>query len=189
MKEAIGQVFSLEFIIIFLLVVNGYLAFNVNYTKAFRVKNEIRSIIQKNEGLTKAAMDDIGDYMASVNYTQSTEFNSWCEREGLYVCKASYGSFCMDVTTSPKYGTDASGNNIGAYYTIYTFVDINIPVLNRFLPSLGGIFSVTGETSLIYTGSTAFTDGDSTSSGFSCTAPPAANTDTIATMAPPPEAG
>ena len=38
MKEATGGIFSLEFIIVFLLILNGYMAFNVNYTKAFRVK-------------------------------------------------------------------------------------------------------------------------------------------------------
>ena len=63
-----GGVFSLEFIIVFLLILNGYMAFNVNYTKAFRVKNEIRSIIQKNEGLTDSAMEQIEEYMDEVKY-------------------------------------------------------------------------------------------------------------------------
>jgi len=175
LKEAIGQVFSLEFIIIFLLLLNGYLAFNVNYTKAFRVKNEIRSIIQKNEGLTETAMEKIGEYMDSVSYTQNVGFDNWCLSNGLSVCDTEHGKFCMKVATDPKYGTRKVGNkeqNIGAYYTVYTFVDINIPVLNNFLPNLGGLFAVSGETSLIYTAETAFTEGDSTSLGFTCTAPP-----------------
>lgn len=150
MKEAIGQVFSLEFIIVFILVLNGYLAFNVNYTKAFRVKNEIRSIIQKNEGLTSDAMDDISEYMTKVNYTQNNGYNDWCLSKGYYVCKTDKGSFCMEVATSDKYGT-RNGKNIAAYYTVYTFVDINIPIIDKLLPFAGGLFSVTGETSLIYT--------------------------------------
>ena len=153
MKEAIGGVFSLEFIIVFLLILNGYLAFNVNYTKAFRVKNEIRSIIQKNEGLTDDAMKDISDYMTKVNYTQNSGYDDWCIQKGLYVCKTDKGSFCMEMATSDKYGT-RDGKNIAAYYTIYTFVDIHIPILERFLPAAGGLFSVTGETSLIYTKAT-----------------------------------
>lgn len=154
MKEAIGGVFSLEFIIIFLLVLNGYLAFNVNYTKAFRVKNEIRSIIQKNEGLTDDALKDIEEYMNKVNYVQSDQYNNWCLDRGLYVCQTGKGSFCVSESTSPKYGVNDKGENIGAYYTVYTFVEINIPILDKFLSQLGGIFSVTGETSLIYTGDT-----------------------------------
>lgn len=159
MKEAIGQVFSLEFIIVFLLLVNGYLAFNVNYTKAFRVKNEIRSIIQKNEGLTKSAVSDISTYMTKVNYYQGEDYNNWCTEKGLNVCKIGNSAFCYEVSTSDKYGTDKAGNNIAAYYTVYTFVDINIPVLNKFIPQLGGLFSVTGETALIYTKETPY-EGD-----------------------------
>jgi len=156
MKEAMGQVFSLEFIIVFLLIINGYLAFNVNYTKAFRVKNEIRSIIQKNEGLTESAVNDIGAYMGKVNYYQGEEYNKWCTEQGHNVCKTGNGAFCYDVATSPKYGTDKDGNEIAAYYTVYSFVDINIPVLNRFIPQTAGLFAVTGETSLIYTKETPY---------------------------------
>jgi len=161
MKEATGGIFSLEFIIVFLLILNGYMAFNVNYTKAFRVKNEIRSIIQKNEGLTDSAMEQIEEYMDKVNYTQSKGFNDYCQNRGMYTCTINGRSFCMDVTTSDKYGTreTASGTeNIAAYYTITTFVDINIPVINKFFDRLGGLFAVSGETSLIYTKETAFTD-------------------------------
>ena len=159
MKEAIGQVFSLEFIVFFLLLLMGFLAFSVNYTKAFRVKNEIRSIIQKNEGLTEAAVGDIESYMGTVSYTQADEFNDWCETNGLKVCRTGEGAFCYAVETSDKYGTrlNTTNNkteNIAAYYTIYTFVNINIPVLNKLLPFTAGIFAVTGETSLIYTGET-----------------------------------
>lgn len=156
MKEAIGQTFSLEFIIVFLLLLNGYLAFNVNYTKAFRVKNEIRSIIQKNEGLTESAVSDIETYMQKVNYYQGEGYNDWCTNNGHNVCKTDTGAFCYDVATSPKYGTDKDGNEIAAYYTIYSFVDINIPVLNRFIPQTAGLFAVTGETSLIYTNETPY---------------------------------
>ena len=159
MKEAMGGIFSLEFIIVFLLILNGYMAFNVNYTKAFRVKNEIRSIIQKNEGLTDSAMEQIEEYMDDVNYTQSNELNKYCQNNGLYTCTVNGRSFCMEVTTSDKYGT-RNGENIAAYYKVVTFVDINIPVINRFFDQIGGIFAVTGETSLIYTKETAFTGNE-----------------------------
>ena len=59
MKEAFGGIFTLQFIVVFMIIVNCFLAFSVNYTKAFRAKNEIRSIIEKNEGLTCSAMKQI----------------------------------------------------------------------------------------------------------------------------------
>ena len=41
MRDAIGGVVNITIIVTFLVIVSGYLAFNVNYTKAFRVKNKI----------------------------------------------------------------------------------------------------------------------------------------------------
>ena len=63
MRDAISGALTLQIILIFMIIINCYLAFSVNYTKAFRVKNEILSIIEKNEGLTCSAMDQINDFM------------------------------------------------------------------------------------------------------------------------------
>ena len=41
MRDAFGGLMNMVIIIVFLVLVSGYLAFNVNYTKAFRVKNKI----------------------------------------------------------------------------------------------------------------------------------------------------
>lgn len=59
MRDAISGAMTLQIIVIFMIIINCYLAFSVNYTKAFRVKNEIRSIIEKNEGLTCSALSHL----------------------------------------------------------------------------------------------------------------------------------
>ena len=41
MRDAIGGSVNLVIIVVFMLLVSGYLAFNINYTKAFKVKNKI----------------------------------------------------------------------------------------------------------------------------------------------------
>ena len=41
MRDALGGIVNITIIVVFLVIVSGYLAFNVNYTKAFRVKNKI----------------------------------------------------------------------------------------------------------------------------------------------------
>ena len=50
MRDAIGGVFSLQIILVFVILINGYLAYSVNYTRAFRVKNEIINIVEESEG-------------------------------------------------------------------------------------------------------------------------------------------
>ena len=50
MRDAFGGIANMVVIIVFLVIVSGYLAFNVNYTKAFRVKNKIISTFEQYEG-------------------------------------------------------------------------------------------------------------------------------------------
>ena len=61
------------------------------------------------------------------------------------------GSFCYKYNPVNISG-DASGTTTykGAYYTVATFVDIHIPLVEKMLPITGGLFLVKGETALIY---------------------------------------
>lgn len=162
MKEAIGGVMSLQIIMIVLIVMNCYLAFSVNYTKAFRTKNEIRSIIEKNEGFTCSAADQINEYMLETNYNISDGYLSWCESNGYEVARLGNGSFCyknnkVDITGT----TDQNTTYKGSYYTVVTFVNLDLPLINKVLPFAGNIFAVKGETALIYSSgnNSEFSDG------------------------------
>ena len=53
MRDAIGGVFSLQIILIFVILINGYMAYSVNYTRAFRVKNGIINIVEEREGFSQ----------------------------------------------------------------------------------------------------------------------------------------
>ena len=151
MRDAIGGVMSLQIIVIFLILVNCYLAFSVNYTKAFRVKNEIRSIIEKNEGLTCSAMEQINDLMFKASYSINEGYTTWCQKNGYNVATTEAGSFCYKYQKVDVTGTSNQNNTYkGAYYTIATFVDMDVPLMNKILPFAGGAFIIKGETSLIY---------------------------------------
>lgn len=152
MKDAISGAMTLQIIVIFMLIINCYLAFSVNYTKAFRVKNEIRSIIEKNEGLTCSAIDQINELMINVNYgVQKGERN--CP-EGYETAELTNGLFCYKYQKVDISGTsDENSKYKGAYYTVLTFVDVDIPIFNRIFPEialLNDTFTSKGETALIY---------------------------------------
>ncbi len=151
MRDAISGAMTLQIIVIFMIIINCYLAFSVNYTKAFRVKNEIRSIIEKNEGLTCSALTQINDLMLKTNYGMNSEFEEWCESNDYTVADAGAGKFCykyqkVDVTGN----SNESSTYKGAYYTVATFVNVDIPLVNNLLPFAGNLFLVKGETALIY---------------------------------------
>lgn len=148
MRDAIGGTFSLQIILFFLVVINAYLAFSVNYTKAFRIKNNIIAIIEQQEGYTtSSALGDtdsaqtrIFALMKRANYT--IDRNSLRCNEGytqIYDTMQNTG-FCLQLHKN----ADGSG-----YYSVITQVNIDIPIVNNILP-LSGIFSIKGETKSIY---------------------------------------
>ena len=154
MKDAIGGLFSIQAIVIFVIIVNCFLAFSVNYTKAFRAKNEVRSIIEKNEGFTCQAKNQISEVLNNSRYRISDGNRSWCERNGYYIGYDSSNTtplFCYKVEkVDLSGGSDAETLYKGAYYTIVTFVNIDIPLFSKIFPGMSNIFSVKGETALIY---------------------------------------
>ncbi len=68
MKEAVGSYFLTGIVITFIVLFTGYLCLSINMNKAYKVKNEVINIIQKNNGLNDDAMNDILDYMNRVGY-------------------------------------------------------------------------------------------------------------------------
>ena len=149
MRDAIGQVFAVQIILAFVLLINGYMAYSVNYTRAFRVKNQIVNIIEQYEGpyndeaiarinaiidqMTyevppRLTQDFLDDY---ANVDEKSCQNGWC-----YIAH--------DVSID-----EADGERTGKYYSVVTFVNINIPVINNIV-GLGDFLRVVGETRTIY---------------------------------------
>ena len=74
MRDAIGGVFSLQIILIFVILINGYMAYSVNYTRAFRVKNGIINIVEEREGFSQNSKTTelIHNYVTSAGYGLSS---------------------------------------------------------------------------------------------------------------------
>ena len=49
MRDGFGGILNIVFIVIFLLIVEGVLGLVVNYTKAFKMKNNVISMIEQYE--------------------------------------------------------------------------------------------------------------------------------------------
>ena len=152
MRDAFGGVFTLQLVVIFMIIVNCFLAFSVNYTKAFRAKNEVRSIIEKYEGLTCCAMKQIETVLAKDKYQLPKNYS--CPKGyTLAIDSGSTARFCVKVQkVDVDGGTDIHNKYKGAYYSVVTYVNINIPIFDRIFAStdLQQAFAVKGETALIY---------------------------------------
>ena len=72
MRQAIGSTWIMQLVIIFMLIFVAFLALTINYTKAFKMKNELITFIEKNEGVSEredGTLDLINNYLSYNNYT------------------------------------------------------------------------------------------------------------------------
>lgn len=152
MRDAFGGVTSLVIIVVFLVLVSGYLAFNVSYTKAFRVKNRIISLYEQYEGeqcYTNGSSDcnkKIQEYMNQLGYNPGTIS---CPA-GANVKK--YNGYCVEKFEIEKIDdTSLDDMKKRAYYKIVTQIQIDIPIINKILPGLR-IFQISGDTKPIVIG-------------------------------------
>ena len=140
MREAIGGTWLFGIVIVFIVLFSGYLAISINYTKAFKVKNEIISIIEEcgnlagdenTSGTTQykinEALENIGYYVYSTCSVES---------EGHISSSKGY-KYCVTKRTS-------EGNLNKSYYKVTVFFRLDLPIFGDLF-----VFPVSGETKAI----------------------------------------
>ena len=53
MRESVGSTWLFGIVLAFTLIFSGFLVLALSYSKAYKLKNEVTSMIEKYEGLTK----------------------------------------------------------------------------------------------------------------------------------------
>jgi len=168
MRDAIGGTVNIFLIAVFMVVISGYMAFNISYVKAFKVKNKIIDLIEQYEGncdpkeTTNPCTKKINEYMVEIGYSTGIKGDALCGKQ-----KDKYGNivsienchcneddgYCITKKTVKSAG---SGSNISAaddsaeraYYTVATQVNIDLPIIRNVLPNLKA-FTVTGDSKVI----------------------------------------
>lgn len=160
MRESIGATWIFAICLTFIILFTAYLAISVNYAKAFRIKSNIVSKIEENEGYNDNLGKNIETYLTSEGYSaygtceetlegediEGTKFTSEWKLAGCLSPNAPAGScnaciYRMEVDSN-------IGDDIGAkraYYRVTTFFKFDLPVVN-FLTT----FKVSGESKFVY---------------------------------------
>lgn len=142
MSDALGGVVNVGMVVFFIIIISLYMAYNVNYEKAFNVKNEIVSRYEEYGGICNAKCNEkIEDFEAKIGYTKlklnETSKDEHCTNTYGY-CVTGYpakaNSFSKSIKTKKKY----------CYFNIRTQILIDIPIINNFLDL--PLFRVTGQT-------------------------------------------
>ena len=138
MRESIGGTWLLGFVVLFIVLFSAYLAVSINYTKAFKVKNQIINIIEENEGFTTSVGDVTSktpEQLKSSSKTEDKIDESACPDGNLYE-----GGYCVKKISTTH----------GAYYKVTSFIKIELPLLWQSF-----LIPINGETKVLY-----FTEDD-----------------------------
>ena len=142
MRDAMGGTVVLVIIVVFIVIALGYMAFNVNYTKAFRMRNKIVSVYNAYDGeCLSDCQTEIQKYASSIGYSigngalNCPDSSYSVDGNKLYCYKA------VDIT----HKTNEDSYDIeGVYYKIVTKIDVKVPIINNALNLR--VLYITGDT-------------------------------------------
>ena len=146
MRTSIGNTWILQLVIIFMLIFVSFLALSLNYTKAYKLKNELVTMIEKYEGLSSKNKKNDGSISLINNYLR---FNGYGV---MHTCEQTeFGSKNLDDDTLEpveegeryyycvaKIDTSNERLNNRSRYRIKIFFNFNLPVI-------GDLFTFTVE--------------------------------------------
>ena len=159
MKNAISNVWLLGLVIVFIYVFSGYLAITISYSTAFKMKNEVISIIERHNGMNQgqnvvtqsrtgsgqvtqaSAMETINLYLYGMAY----KIKGYCPKDGhdWYGASTLVDNYAPSVNYEKAnsgrkyyYCFSKSPSDYGSkrpldtyYYDILIFYKIDLPVL------------------------------------------------------------
>lgn len=141
MRDAAGGAMNLYIIVVFIVFALGYMAFNVNYTKAFRMKDKVISIYEKYKGQCSSECEaEIIQYAKKIGYEPEP---------GSLRCGSGTDQNYYCITAKEAGGSTGGikDRNLRCYYHITTRVNVNIPIIENLLHLK--VLDVTGDTKTI----------------------------------------
>ena len=155
MRQTIGSMWIFQLVIFFILIFAAYLALTINYSKAFRVKNEVLSIIEEGQGLTDSSINLINDYLQTSAYNEAgrcimssagqtygaTSLSGGVQSLSLIDQSNASDKFYYCVTIVTNYHSYFTTRS---YYKVKLFFRFDLPIIGQI-----ATFDVDGQTSEI----------------------------------------
>ena len=159
MRDAFGGLVNIAIIVVFMTIVSGYLAFNVSYTKAFKVKNKIISVYEEYDGCEGTAFKskcdkEIETYINAMGYNAPTpgnfaktlnneDYNASTTRAHATECNNNYG-YCVIEFRDALEPNDKINKQYRSFRVV-TVVYLDIPIINNIMSGMN-MFQITGDT-------------------------------------------
>lgn len=171
MKEAIGGSWLFVLVITLITLFTTFVSVTTNYTRTYKVKDQLISIIEIHNGVDQDTLEEISRYLSSIGYgatgkCPNDDGNGWVPftsnntlgaagwGDDANYCIYKHVVACRAVQTDQYAGKDIHSSTIKgqgmntfprAYYGVATFFRIDWPILRYFIN-----LKVTGETSILY---------------------------------------
>ena len=154
MRESVGSTWIFALAISFTLIFSGFLVLVLSYSKAYKLKNEMTSIIEKYEGITtndklnnKGSLSIINQYLYNSGYNAVGH----CD-VGSYGVDDLLSDTIVQITDANKnqdyyycLKTNTSKSSCTTLFTITVFYDFNLPFFGQLKK-----YSISGQTNEIY---------------------------------------
>ncbi len=139
MREGIGETFTYNMIILFIIIVFGILSATISYYKAYKVNNRILDSIEKYEGYNDASRKDIQNKLKIIGYTQNNA-DKCPERKNMELEKQdNIYLYCVyyhvdDRGTIDKSNRESNKDSEPIYYnySVASYIYIDLPIVGRF---------------------------------------------------------
>lgn len=152
MREAIGNVFVFNFIIVFVIIFIGLFATSSSYSKASKVKNTILDIVEEHadeltnvDQIPEDITTEIETMLSKVGYRLNKNKKNKCPDvlNGVLMNDFSNYHYCIYKHNKADDNTSDNGNlpRRGNYYTVITYMYFDIPLIGDNLE-----FPVKGQT-------------------------------------------
>lgn len=121
MKQSIGGVYVLNLVIIFLLIMFGFIMASFSYMKAFKVTKGVAAIIESSSGYNDVSKKLISNYLDGVGYQRYNVTVEKCPyKNGKKADYASDGICIYNVVSEGTYLT----------YGIVSYMYIDLPLIS-----------------------------------------------------------
>lgn len=143
MREALGNAFVMNIVIVIVVILIGVVVSSLAYTKAYKVKNMIISSIEENDGWNENTRSEVDDNLRTIGYKLN--------RNGVQNCVDPTGTDPASRCTLSAIGSDyhycvyTCNTNKGNYYRVTSYMYFDIPVIGNMLE-----FPVNGESKTFY---------------------------------------
>jgi hypothetical protein len=134
-RESIGGTWITGLVITFMLIFVAFLSLSLNYTKAFQMKNEMLTILEKYEGINANSIEIINNYLSKNGYSTT----GTCDKGnyGVSNLDSNAGSIVSDesaqyyycISSNTSTVTTNGKNFTTANYTVKIYFNFNLPVI------------------------------------------------------------